>query len=76
MSELSFDGGSGSSKTTPDTVRAKKKRPAASPEELKVSGTSNNKSTFPDERCSSQKNLKLPNTTPLKEIRNQIKKSN
>ena len=68
MSELSFDGGSGSSKTTPDTVRAKK-RPAGSPEELKVSGESNNESTFPDERCSSQTFLKLRNTTPLKEIR-------
>ena len=54
VSELSFDEGSGSSKTTPDKVRAKK-RPAGSPEELKVSGTSNNESTFPDERCSSQK---------------------
>ena len=57
MSELSFDEGSGSSKTTPDTVRANK-RPAGSPEVLKVSGTSNNESTFPDIRCSSQKSFK------------------
>ena len=68
VSELSFDEGSGSSKTTPDTVRAKK-RPAGSPEVLKVSGESNTESIFSTIRCSNQKILKLRNTTPLNEIR-------
>ncbi len=77
MSELSFDGGSGSSKTTLDTVRAKK-RPAGSPEELKVSAIyNNNECTFRDQRCSSHTILKLRNTTHLKEIRRiQIDKKN